>query len=279
MNAADKMIEAITRWAQREDRARALILLGSHARGTGTDRMSDIDLCLFVSDPAGFTEQQDWLRQFAPVWVSVTEPEGDHDVIKVIYEPGVMIEVGIYALDALTSMQTALPFYLESGYAILVDKDKAARALPEASGTYIPPETPTPDVFHSVIHSFWFNTFNTARYIWRGELWRAKVFDWRLKQDLLQVMGWHASLCSGQTNFTIYEGKHLQEWADAETVAALKAAFGHFDPADSWRALEETVVLFSRLAKETARALKVAYPQELEAQFTTLIADLKSNPQ
>lgn len=278
MDAAKKFIRAITRWAKGEDQVCTLILLGSYARGARTDRMSDIDLCLFVTDPADYTDQVAWLQQFGQVWVSVTEPEGDHDVIKAIYEPGLMVEVGIYPLETLVGMQTTLPFYLESGYEILVDKDNTARNLPEAGGTYIPPEAPTPETFQGVIQSFWFHVFNTAKYIWRGELWRAKVCDWKLKQDLLQVMGWHASLCRGRTNFTTYAGKHLQEWVDTDTYAALMSAFGHFDTADSWYALEEMIDLFSRLTKEIAGALETTYPQGLEDHFIALVDDLKSNP-
>lgn len=279
MKAAEKLIKSITQWSKGREEVRALILLGSHARKTRTDRMSDIDLCLFVTNPADLIDDRVWLHQFAPVWASTTEQEGDHKIVNVIYEPGLMVEIGIYATDVLLGMQSALPQYMESGYAILVDKDKTARDLPKPSNTYIPPEDPTPELFHAVIQRFWFNVYNNAKYIWRGEYWRAKTCDWQLKQDLLQMMGWHAALCRGQTNFTIYKGKHLQEWTDPETYTALMSAFGRFYPADSWRALEETIKLFSRLAKEIAETLATDYPQTLEEYFTALITDLKSNPE
>ena len=278
MKAANKLIKSITQWAKREEEIRALILLGSHARKGRTDHMSDIDLCLFVTDPAQFTGQQTWLTQFAPVWVSLAKREEDHEAIKVIYEPGLMVEVGIYPLDALVGMQIALPPYLEPGYVLLVDKDKTALNLPKASRANTPPKPPTVETYQAVIQSFWLNVFNTAKYIWRSELWRVKVFDWRLKQDLLQMMGWHAVLCRGQVDFTTYEGKHLEEWTDTETYTDLMAAFGRFYPADSWRALEETVWIFCRLAENVAEPLNTDYPKALESHFTTLIEDLKTNP-
>jgi len=277
MNAAQKFIRSFTRWSKSQEDVCALILLGSHAGKGKTDRMSDIDLCLFVAHPADFINQQAWLHQFAPVWVSVIEHEDDRPIIKVIFAPGLMVEISIYSLDALIEMRSALPPYLEPGYEILVDKDKQACNLPKASRTYTPPENPTPEAYLAVTQRFWFNAFNTARYIWRGELWRAKTFDWQLKQDLLQMMGWHAALCRGQANFTTYEGKHLQDWTDPETYAALKAAFGRFDPSDSWLALEETIKIFTRLSKEAAVTLEIDYPQELEANFIDLIADLRAN--
>ena len=278
MNSPEEFIQSITQWSNSQNDIRALILLGSHARKTRTDRMSDIDLCLFVTHPTDFVDEQTWLHQFAPVWVSVTEREGNHEVIKVIFDPGLMVEIGIYPPEALIEMQSALPPYLEPGYTVLVDKDKQARKLPKASRTYTPPEKPTPEAYLTVIQHFWFSAFNNAKYIWRGELWRAKTFDWQLKQDLLQMMGWHAALCRGQINFTAYEGKHLQDWTDPETNAALMGAFGRFNPADSWLALEETVRLFTRLSKEVAVTLEIDYPQELEANFVDLIADLQANP-
>ncbi len=151
MNSPEEFIQSITQWSNSQNDIRALILLGSHARKARTDRMSDIDLCLFVTHPTDFVDEQTWLHQFAPVWVSVTEREDNHNILKVIFDPGLMVEVGIYSLDSLVEMQSTLPPYLEPGYAVLVDKDKQARKLPKASRTYTPPENPTPEALLAVI--------------------------------------------------------------------------------------------------------------------------------
>ncbi|HAF49140.1 MAG TPA: hypothetical protein DCL08_07885 [Anaerolineaceae bacterium] len=54
--------------------------------------------------------------------------------------------------------------------------------------------------------------------------------------------------------------------------------FGRFYPADSWRALEDTIKLFTKLANEVAEVLG-AHPQDdLQSKFMPLINDLQSNP-
>ncbi len=278
MNPAAKFIKTIKGWAEDREDIRALILIGSHAQKGETDHLSDIDLCFFVTDTALFKESTAWLDDIAPTWLSFTEQEGGNIIIEALHEDGFLVEYIFFPISALEHMQKKLPTHFDLGFKVLLDKDKRTKGLPKASGGYSPPEPPTPEDFHQTIHRFWFNAHQVAKYIWRGELWRAKHYDWQLKGQLLRMMGWHAAQIGKQTAFTTYQGKALKKWIDPQTYTALMAAFGRFYPADSWRALDETVKLFTRLAKETAQTLDMAYPQELEDHLNAFIQDLESNP-
>jgi aminoglycoside 6-adenylyltransferase len=209
MTATDKLLKSIQRWAKNEDAIHTLILLGSHAVKGKTDRLSDLDLAIFVEDPALFMNEQDWFRSFAPVWNVVSERDEDWQSWLVIYEGGAMADFTFYPLDSLDRMQEALPEHFEAGYKILVDKHKLARKLPKASGAIQSPPQPTADAFSDLFDHYWYHAYHVAKYLWRGDLWRAKHYDWALKQNLLKMMGWYASLCLDVRHFTLYEGRQL----------------------------------------------------------------------
>jgi hypothetical protein len=63
---------------------------------------------------------------------------------------------------------------------------------------------------------------------------------------------------------------------DPETYTGLMTIFGRFYPADSWRALEDTQRIFSRLAKHVAHALEIHYPSSKDANLTEFIRELQT---
>jgi len=278
MDNPRKLLKNIENWAKNQLNIRALILLGSRVHKGRDDRLSDLDLYLFVENLSDYADHKAWFKAFGPVWIAVLNDENDHAVWKIIYEGGLMVEFMIYPLRALEAMQENLPRQFEPGYAILVDKDQGAKQLPQARGTSQPPESPSPEVFQESLSIFWLNAYQVAKYLWRRDLWMAKHHDWQLKGDLLQMMGWHALLKGNQRTFTLHEGKGLQTWIDPETFTRLMTVFGRFYPADSWRALEDTIKLFTKLANEVAEALNTNPRDDLQSKFMPLIKDLQSNP-
>jgi len=273
-----KLLKNIEKWAKNQPDLRTLILLGSHVHKGHTDRLSDIDLYLFVENLNNYKENQDWFKVFGPVWLAVLNDESDYVGWKVIYEGGLLVEFFMYPITALETMRDKLPEHFEPGYDILVDKDRRAKQLPQASETTQPPESPSVEMFQKSLASFWLNAYHVAKYLWRRDLWRAKHHDWRLKDDLLQMMSWHAVLKGKQQTFTAYEGKGLQTWIEPETFTSLMTVFGRFYPADSWRALEDTIKLFTQLSSEIAEILGTDISDDLQKKFMPLIKDLQTNP-
>lgn len=278
MDNPKKLLKNIEKWAKNQPNLRTLILLGSRVQKNRGDRLSDIDLYLFVESLCDYTEDQDWFKTFGPIWLAVLNDEDDHAVWRVIYEGGLMVEFFVYPLKALETMKNKLPQHFEPGYAVLVDKDKGAKLLPQAGSSPQVPESPSIEMFRESLSNFWLDAYHVAKYLWRRDLWRAKHHDWRLKGDLLQMMGWHAVLKRKQQDFTTYEGKGIQTWIDPETFTSLMTVFGRFYPADSWRALEDTIKLFTLLSNEVADALGTDPRDNLQEKFIPLIKDLQTNP-
>ena len=169
------------------------------------------------------------------------------------------------------------PHY-DPGYSVLIDKDKLTKNLPKASGTARPPERPSEKDFRNTLSDFWLNAYHVAKYLWRRDLWQAKHHDWLMKGNLLEMMGWHSSLVGGQQSFTTYQGKGLQGWISPETFTSLMTVFGRFYPADSWRALEDTIKLFTKLSYDVGEFLNTDPGMNLRDKFMPLIKELQTNP-
>lgn len=276
MTQAEPLIKSIKNWAEDQDDIRAVILLGSYASKKKTDPLSDVDLFLFTHHPERYLEDETWSDALAPVWLTLTQHEENAFQRTVIYDEGLMVEFSFFPGATLKEFQQSLPPELEPGYKVLVDKDKQARLLPKPVRKNIPPTRPAPAELHHTIAAFWKDAYLLAKYLRRDDLWRAKHYDWALKQHLLQVMSWHALICRRQDDFTDYQGKHIKEWADPDAYLTLMGAFGRFYPADSWRALDETIKIFRALSCEVAQALGTDSRNELAEKFSAWINSLKN---
>lgn len=59
-----------------------------------------------------------------------------------------------------------------------------------------------------------------------------------MKTLLLQMMEWHAKTIHGKDYYDVWHaGRFLDEWVDQETLKEIKNTFGHYEKADSFRAL------------------------------------------
>jgi len=276
MTSANDFIKWIKKWAKTNEDIRTVILHGSYAQKAKTDELSDVDLMLFTHHPGQFLDAQEGLQDFAPIWLANVQQEQDVINQIIIFEGGLMVDIRIYPLKKLERIHAKLPVELEPGYKVLVDKDRQARNLPKSSGKWPLQDKPTPADFQQAINTFWKDATMVAKYLKRGELWRAKHYDWQLKQHLMKMMSWHARICRQQTNFSSHEGKHLHKWVDPETYIGLMSAFGRFYPADSWRALDETIKHFTRLSSEVAEVLEIDKHEDLTRKISGWIDTLQS---
>jgi aminoglycoside 6-adenylyltransferase len=264
------------KWAEEVEDIRFVALIGSRAYKPDPDRLAGIDLDIFARAPQRLVEENGWAARFGTPWLTRWTFDEDLFLWNAVFDDGLLLAFYIQPMSVLAEIQVELPPYYLPGYQVLVDKDDQAVRLPPARASQ--PEKPKPAVFLDVLNQFWLDAYFAVRYLWRGELWRTKYYDWRLKQHLLRMLCWHSSACTGQHNANLLEGDRLSDWVDAETYADLAATFGHFPASDAWRALGETVGLFARLAKDVASKIGVTYPADWEQKYNKLFTELKAYP-
>ena len=268
----------IVAWGESEERVRAMLLTGSHARPGDADRLSDLDVALFCDDPAPLDQDDRWLERIAPVWINLPVQDGEgHPARLVIFAGGLKADLGLNPLRSLQELAaaTVLPEVYDRGYEVLLDKDGLTAALPPPRRRHHRKPPPSREEFVATVEEFWFEVWHVAKYLARGELWHAKFRDWATKEFLLRIIEWDAQARHGWDHDTRHLGLKLRQWGDPAVWQRLPEVFGHFDAADAWQALAATTCLFGDVARGIAARLGYSYPQQLEDDILAFVANLK----
>lgn len=277
------MLTKIINWAQNDPAVRAILLTGSRAsKNQKVDTFSDYDLAFFITDLEKFTSDDSWFSKFGTVLIHIPETIlfNNHVIPTrlIVYENGVGADISLWKVNILEKLvaEKKLTFACETGYQILLDKDGLAKQLVPAPGKRTMQPKPTQKEFLSAIQIFFFEAFNCAKYLARGDLWHAKLRDWTTKEYLLKMIEWNEA-AKHQWNYdTYWHGKKMQSWVTKETWTKLYDTFGHLDVDDSWKTLLATMDLFSNLAKQSAKELGYQYPENIDTKVTDCIRKIRN---
>lgn len=273
----DATLTRILGWASGRDDIRAAILTGSRARNDGrVDDDSDYDVELFTTDLGRYETDTDWMAEIGSVWVFLALPLPTDDRYRmrlVVFEGGRKVDFGFAPVEVLdeTIARGTLNEVYQRGYRVLLDKDGQASRLPAPSGTAPQRATPSEAQFRAAVAEFWFEAFHIPKLLARNELWVVKMRDWTMKRLLLEMIEWRAVAEHGADHDVWHIGTRMEDWAPSEVWTALHQAFGHFGPADSWRALFATIDVFRNVSRETATLLGYRYPDDIDANVGSYI--------
>lgn len=119
----EKMMKAMEEWAEKEPYIKALILVGSYARGTNKET-SDIDLCIITTRKKGMVEKPDFIEIFGSVQKKQIEYYGACTSVRVWYEEGQEVEFGIVEPSWISvPLEPGTRKVLNDGYIVFVDKE------------------------------------------------------------------------------------------------------------------------------------------------------------
>lgn len=268
--------DKISAWAIVRPMLRTILVTGSQARKDHpADVWSDLDIDMYVTDFPEYLSSGQFVNEFGAVWLCHARQsnEGDPQFL-VLYEGGVKIDFTFFPVSFLQE-QVDNQRLLESqqrGYRVLIDKDNLAKFLPPQIFAKPVFEKPTAEAFQTTIESFWHQAVAVAKQIRRRNLWVVKTQDWVLKQHLFQMLEWHAQTVNRRD--TWYSGHFMHEWTDPETWRNLHRVFGHFSHVESWQALLGTIVVFRRMAVETAKYLNYNYPENIDELLDGYVQEL-----
>ncbi len=263
----------IHQWALDRADIRAILIVGSRARDQhSADTFSDLDLILLTTDIRLYHTDRSWLETFGTVLLAAVDTL-DNGVTEwiVVYEAVLKGDFAFFQItdgDSLADQLVNFPFQnvLARGMRVLVDKYPQSKSLIFPLGSF---HMPTADQFAQVVANFWIVVTRVAKFIQRGDLWRAVTMLYcKMRFYLVTLFEWHAHVIQGLDYDTWYDGRFLGEWLDESTLARLPDLFARYDAADLRLALQNMVILFRRLAQVVARNLGYDYPQSADDQIT-----------
>src|SRR5512145_2311064 len=85
-------------WAERREDVRALVIVGSVARGDARPD-SDVDVVLLTTDPPAYLARTDWMAAFGEQGVVGRENYGRVTSLRTFYADGVEVEFAIAPAD------------------------------------------------------------------------------------------------------------------------------------------------------------------------------------
>ncbi len=269
-------------WARHQDDIRAVLVIGSTVRRDHpADKWSDLDLLLFSTAHTQYFHQSDWLHNIGRVWLPILDDKRSDGCPEylVIFEGGFKADFLFFPMTELERLIQAdpLPNAYFRGYQILLDKDGLAARIPPSPFGSPQRHQPTAQEFNNTVNHFWYAAFREARSLVRQDLWTVKQHDRVLKDHLLTLIEWHAQSCHNRDYDTWHNGRFMSEWVDPQNWAEIHNTFGGFDALSSWTALQASIVLFRRLAAETADALGYTYDSELDTNISQYIAGIQTD--
>ena len=278
MRNREEFIRRVQTWAAAQPDLCAAILVGSAARSvTPADQWSDIDIALFVKDPATYLGDSAWLADLGDPMLTFVEPTatGGSYERRVLFVDGIEADFACFPVEATERLGTDLNAgaTLRRGYRVLVDRVGIESLLKTDD-----PQTPIDDAatLEELANDFWYHALWAAKKLRRGERWVARsCVDCYLHARLIEATARHATAFEAAID-TWHDGRFLERWAPADIVAALWDSLVHA-PDDIADAITRSVNLFDKLTYETAQQLNLSLEaprDETRAMLATLLAPL-----
>lgn len=118
----EELLDGVVRWARARADVRAVVLVGSHARGAARPD-SDVDLVLLVERPDELLADTTWLSAFGAVVRCELEHWGRVESLRAWYSSGLEVEFGLTTPDWATRPDEGTERVLSDGARVLLDRD------------------------------------------------------------------------------------------------------------------------------------------------------------
>lgn len=129
-----RFLEHLRAWIEPREDVRALVLVGSVARGEARPD-SDVDVVMLTTHPARYLESTEWLSEFGAVERVELEHYGKVTSIRAVYGNGLEVEFAIAGADwAAAPVDPGTASVARRGIVVLLDRDGDATALAAALG-------------------------------------------------------------------------------------------------------------------------------------------------
>jgi len=241
-------LDEVSRWAAGRPDVRAAVLLGSQARvDAPADPASDVDVTLFVDDPASYLDDTTWIDHFGEPLLSFREPTavGGFEEQRVLFHDGLEVDFAIVPAAVAAEIPPEADGVFARGFRVLYAD---GISFPEREPSSIETPAPTQERFDQLVNDFWYHVLWAAKKLWRGEVLVAKqACDGWLTGRLVELARWRSDKAD-----TWHGSRFFERWAGDDLVDALGPTFARYEAEDVARALRAKAELFGRVEDEVA---------------------------
>jgi hypothetical protein len=273
----EQLEQRLAAWAAGQPAVRAVLAIGSRGRGD-PDRWSDLDVLILTTGRAPYVDDPGWLTALGDPWLKYLEKtDGDDWEWFVLLDAeglkfdAVLMEVPDEAADLATLLKPYAHWdAIQRGVKVLFDRTGAPRFLPPTP--VIPNPLPSEAEFTKVVSAFLLESVIIARFIDRGDLWRAQYwFEYDMRHRLLRVVEWQAQ---GQGRDVWFIGRFMEQWADERALAALPKSFALMNRESMEQAMRAMFDLMRLMGTDAAARFGFAYPAAEHDRARALIESI-----
>jgi aminoglycoside 6-adenylyltransferase len=263
----EKRLDTILAVGQKDQRIRAVLLVGSRANKTvAKDKYQDFDIIYFVNDMGFYYNNPQWIEtQFGkPLIMQMPEamrfPQGNGSFnYLMIFADGMRLDLSFLHKKYVHNGEPAIT---------LLDKDDGQGflpILPEPSNRIWFIEPPSPLFYYSCCNNFWWCLNNVAKGIARNELpYVMKMLNREIRAELHDMINWYIGTQHGFELSTGKDGKYFKNYLSPTLYQQYAATYANSDYRQIWSAVMSMCDLFHSLALSVAQHFGFIYHQEEE---------------
>lgn len=249
-------------------------LIGSSSNAENlSDEYSDIDLILVTSNLEKYYSDGSWLSSIDDVWVTFTESAKDINYWerRCVFSKGLDVDFIIVDKAKLLNPQESFPVLNDVCHKtlqVVMDKGNLFPYFNRFITDKHDCTLPLQNDYDNLVNDFYFHYLWAYKKCLRGEYWVAlQCLNSYLKSKTLTMIEWYEHLLHGNDYNTFYQGRHLEKWAEESIKSELENIFSSYNKDSIIKALDANRILFTRIAKDTAKMIDYVFPEEKVAKL------------
>lgn len=270
MRTEKEMYHLILEVAQKDERIRAVYLNGSRTNpSVPKDIFQDFDLVYVVTDTAPFLAAPNWIDCFGTRLLMQLPDEMDQMLGKetdlkncygylIQLSDGNRIDLHIQTLD-----YTRKVILQDKLCRILLDKDQALPAIPEATDRDYWVQKPGQAQFSCCCNEFWWVLDNVAKGLWREEIpYTMDMLNQNIRPELVKMLSWYVGVQTGFSCSVGKSGKYLKQYLSQGQWERFLKTYPAANIQQIWDAVFTLCAFFQETALSVSAQLKLEYNQQ-----------------
>lgn len=268
MRNENEMMELILGVARSDERVRGVYMNGSRTNPNAPkDLFQDYDIVYVVKETASYIEDEAWIDCFGErLYMQMPEKNDAMLGMEVDWENcyGYLIQLADgNRIDLhLVTLEYAQKDMLHDRLCVLLlDKDGALPAIPEATDADHWVKKPSKEEYFCCCNQFWWMLNSIGKGLWRGEVtYVMDMLNLHTRPELLKMLSWYVGIQNQFSCSVGKSGKYLKSYLPSEYYARLIDTYPQGDVDCIWQSVFVMCDFFEEIAGIVAEALDYVYP-------------------